>query len=1194
MTVNAPHVLVIMMENRSFSQVIGASSWPHVNAFATAYSQASSYTAVFHPSLPNYLAIVSGSRWHVAIDGTPTQVGGPFSGSTLVDELATASISWKAYFEDMPSVGYTGGDVANYRQHHNPFVYFSSITGNATQLNNTVPYTQSSCIADLNSTSPPAFVFLVPNMIDDGHNGTDTQADNFLNTLIPAIQGTSWYTNNGIIIVVWDESVPNDTAGIGDAIPGGGKIACVVISAFTKGRAQLSSPINHFGLLRGLCELYNVPLLLNAAHTSNGDLTPLLGSVVSVGGPQLSVSPTTLAFTGTASGTPAAAQSVTLTNSGGAQASYSAATSANWLTVTPKSGTLGVGASIPLSISASPAQLAPGTYTGSVTYSASGTTATVNVALTVSAGGVALLSVSPLTLAFSGVSGGTNPATQTVTVTDTGTASDTFSASTSATWLTVSPTSGSLSAGGSTPSTVGVVLSGLATGLYTGTVTYTDGTTTSTVNVALTVTVPPPPTPPPTPPPPTTTGGNPYGGGWIGGTPSSQKGLLGVLVKSGAKHLRYQLSWLDLEPSQGTYNWAQVDDLVNNAGKPNNLLLTFIIQNPPAWRQVPLICDAGKLVPDPNQIGTFVDVLTKRYPPGTFFSIEVNNEGYNTGNLCAAMFSQQLLPSLQAVRPIIARNTPTTLLGGPADLDNSPVNTIPWWQLFYQAGCHKYCDYLNIHFYPGGSPDDSSPTHSSLQQRIKAVTDQQAIFHDTGRPIWITETGWTRLNAAGTNGGVDPATIGTYITTLLTESMNSGIVKKVIYFNLNDIAPGAGASQNFTLPCYTAWANFISAHPQWGSSSGGGGTPPPPPPPPPSGSISVTPTTISFTGVSGGSNPAAQNVTLTNTGNASITYTAASAQSWISVTPASGTLLASGSATSSISVNLSGLTPGTYSGSATWTANGNTVSTSIVLFVTSSTPTPPPPPPPGLTVLTVFLSGTPSSTLPSANMLYTLSGGSAVLNTATTLGTAKGWGEVTSQGTTAAWFASTTTPPRPTNNGFLWDSTALEGNDLVAGTYTASLRLNTIGTGATSITADIHCRIWKRLSGGTTYNLIADTALLAQTIQTTSKGVFLCTGTTTAITSFAVGDKLYLDVILNVLTNTGAATQQIQLDDLSLETTAHTGNTSAQVVTPGYQTTGSGTGKGPTLIPLSVYGTNVAATTIATANKLATVTGGSE
>lgn len=360
----------------------------------------------------------------------------------------------------------------------------------------------------------------------------------------------------------------------------------------------------------------------------------------------------------------------------------------------------------------------------------------------------------------------------------------------------------------STAQTISFGVGGLAANLYSGSVAYTDvNGKNTTATVALTISQSAP-----TPPPPPIDGGNPYGGGWIGGMPSTEN-LYPALVESKARHMRYQDQWDKIETSQGVYDWSLVDDFVHVA-KSNNLLPTFVIQNAPTWRAVPQACNTQHFVPDPAHIGEFATLLCQRYP-NVFYSIEVNNEGYSMGAPCLDMFTKQLLPSLQAVRPIIQHYSPNTLLGGPAQLPNDSANAIQWWSDFYQAGCHTYCDYLNFHYYPGGDPDTASAGHCTFLQRVKIISDAQAANHDTGRPVWLTEWGWKRLNAAGTNGGVPDATLAGYITKVLTEAKASGIVKKVVYFDLGSLAPGSGTNQNFGLQCFAAWSDFIAAHPQW-------------------------------------------------------------------------------------------------------------------------------------------------------------------------------------------------------------------------------------------------------------------------------------------------------------------------------------------------------------------------------------------
>jgi hypothetical protein len=124
--------------------------------------------------------------------------------------------------------------------------------------------------------------------------------------------------------------------------------------------------------------------------------------------------------------------------------------------------------------------------------------------------------------------------------------------------------------------------------------------------------------------------------------------------------------------------------------------------------------------------------------------------------------------------------------------------------------------------------------------------------------------------------------------------------------------------------------------------SGGSGPPPPPPPPTPP-SLSVTPSSLSFTATAGGSNPAAQPASVSNSGGGTLTWTASANQPWITFSPASGT----GAQTISVGTTIGGLAAGTYSGAMTVSAPGATPSTQTVNVSLSITATPPPPPPSG-------------------------------------------------------------------------------------------------------------------------------------------------------------------------------------------------------------------------------------------------------
>ena len=276
-----PHVMIVVMENHSYESVIGNGQMPFINSLAAANAVVST-TDLSHPSLPNYLGIVSGSIQNNPQDTTPQD--GTYAGPQLTDELAAAGIPWKAYMEDMPSAcdltdQYSPG---NYDVNHNPFMYFTSVRNNSAQCNRDVPYGQLA--SDLSAGRAPAFIWVSPNTIHDMHDGTDAQGDSFIQGLVTRVRASSWWTARSRIIITWDEGTQSD------------QVATIVVGAPHSARANGG---NEYGTLRGIEEAYGVRLLGQSASSGVGDILPLLptGTTARPAPPQPSPTPTPLRVT---------------------------------------------------------------------------------------------------------------------------------------------------------------------------------------------------------------------------------------------------------------------------------------------------------------------------------------------------------------------------------------------------------------------------------------------------------------------------------------------------------------------------------------------------------------------------------------------------------------------------------------------------------------------------------------------------------------------------------------------------------------------------------------------------------------------------------------------------------------------------------------------------------------------------------
>jgi phospholipase C len=179
---------VIVMENRSFGQAMAGGYTAHLSA---TYGVATNYHGVSHPSLPNYLAMTSGSTWGIADDGYHSlPVGG------VGAQLTGAGVSWRAYMEGMTSNCFAS--PYPYALKHNPFAYYGGRC--PAQV---VPFSQFG--SDVRSATLPRFVWITPGLCNDGHDCSTAVADRWLSQVIPEIQATPAWKQGGLLIITWDE-----------------------------------------------------------------------------------------------------------------------------------------------------------------------------------------------------------------------------------------------------------------------------------------------------------------------------------------------------------------------------------------------------------------------------------------------------------------------------------------------------------------------------------------------------------------------------------------------------------------------------------------------------------------------------------------------------------------------------------------------------------------------------------------------------------------------------------------------------------------------------------------------------------------------------------------------------------------------------------------------------------------------------
>lgn len=242
------HVVWILMENRP-PGVLDSPGAPYLARLARTYGYATDYRAIAHPSLPNYIALTSGGTQGVKRDWDPS--------STLPPKPETYALDVPSIFgqlrggrsrsllESMPT---NCGRINRfpYLARHNPEAYYTNLGSDCSHYD--VPFGPA---PDLRA----AFTLIVPNAIDDMHNGTIQDGNRFLAAYVPQLMGTPQYrSGHTVIFITWDES-ESDT--------GVNRVPLIVISPYTHGVVDRRA-YSHYTLLRTTEQLLGLPPLDNA------------------------------------------------------------------------------------------------------------------------------------------------------------------------------------------------------------------------------------------------------------------------------------------------------------------------------------------------------------------------------------------------------------------------------------------------------------------------------------------------------------------------------------------------------------------------------------------------------------------------------------------------------------------------------------------------------------------------------------------------------------------------------------------------------------------------------------------------------------------------------------------------------------------------------------------------------------------
>jgi len=243
------HVVWIVFENKPYSDIIGSASAPYTNTLASECGVATNFFAETHPSLPNYIAMTSGSTQGITDNAAPSSH--PLAVPSIFSQVA----SWRSLQESMPS-NCALTDSYPYAVRHNPAAYYTDIRTACASFD--VPLGSTPDIS-------AAYTFVTPNLCNDMHDCSVSTGDSWLSTFLPKILGSSAYTSGSTaIFITWDE----------DDSSASNHVATLVIAPSVPIGTGIATTFNHYSMLRTTEELLGVNTYLGNAATATSMRSP--------------------------------------------------------------------------------------------------------------------------------------------------------------------------------------------------------------------------------------------------------------------------------------------------------------------------------------------------------------------------------------------------------------------------------------------------------------------------------------------------------------------------------------------------------------------------------------------------------------------------------------------------------------------------------------------------------------------------------------------------------------------------------------------------------------------------------------------------------------------------------------------------------------------------------------------------------
>jgi phosphatidylinositol-3-phosphatase len=258
------HVVLIVMENKEADRVLGAPDAPFLTALAQRGGVAERSYGVTHPSLPNYIALISGSTRGIRSDCTDCSAPGP----NLAGQLEAHHRTWAAYLQGLPRPCARPASAGRYAKKHDPFAYDPAIAAEPIRCRRRKPLARLG--SDIRRDDLADFAFIAPDLCQDTHDCPVRTGDRFLSRLVPGLLPA--LGPHGFLIITYDEGASQGGCCGGSH---GGRIATVVIGPDVERGSTTSRPLDHYGVLATVEDAFGLARPGAARDPRHGSLAPL-------------------------------------------------------------------------------------------------------------------------------------------------------------------------------------------------------------------------------------------------------------------------------------------------------------------------------------------------------------------------------------------------------------------------------------------------------------------------------------------------------------------------------------------------------------------------------------------------------------------------------------------------------------------------------------------------------------------------------------------------------------------------------------------------------------------------------------------------------------------------------------------------------------------------------------------------------